>query len=260
MLIAPGDRVRLPDGLLLREDGLADPVRDAVFPVNGSARVILANADGRTVAEIASRLGAPPEVALRDTLAFCAQQNVQLLLNVEPRRGALARWLATAARTAPLGLLPPFSRRRLAFPSATAWRALFGVGAAAGVLAAAAAFALLAAAGIVAPVAVLLLGICVGAGLVLHEGAHVAALTGVPCCLVLAGLRVAVLHRSLPPGRRRVVAVAGPAAAALAGGLALGAAWLLSLEEAALGAAPLAAQALGLTVLAGDGRAACGLS
>lgn len=260
MLIAATDRVRLPDGVVLSEDGLVDPVRDAVFSINPSARLILAHADGRTVAEIAGRLGAPSEITVRAILDFCTQQNERLLLNVELTRGAATRWLAAAARTAPFGLLPPFPRRRVALPGAVAWRALLDVGAAAGALAAAAAFAVLAAGGVIAPIGALVLGACVGAGLVLHEGAHAVALTGVPCCLALAGLRVAVVHRPLPPGRRRAVAVAGPAAAALAGGLALGAAWLWSFEEAAIGAAPLASHALGLTVLAGDGRAACGLS
>lgn len=254
MLIRAGDRVRLPDGVFLRHDGLVDAVRGRVFPVNGSARLILAHADGRTVAELARLLDAPAEVALPDVVEFCARQNARLLLNVELRWGAPARWLATAARLAPLGLLPAFPRRRLPLPSAAAWRALVAAGAALASLAAVIALALL------EPLVALLLGACVGSGLVLHEGAHAAALRGVPCCLVLAGLRVGVLHRPLPPRRRGAVAVAGPAAAVLAGCLALGAAWFFSLEEAALGAAPLASQALGLTVLGGDGRAACGLS
>lgn len=253
MLIGPHDRVRLPEGVLLREDGLADRVRGAVFSANASARFILAHADGRTVADIAGRLG-PREVALADTVEFCARQNERLLLNVELRWGAAVRWLAVAVRMAPLGLVPPFPRRRLPLPSAAAWRALAGVGTIVAALAGGMALVLL------TPGPAVILGACVGAGLVLHEAAHVAVLRGVPCCLVVAGLRVGVLHRALPPRRRRVVAAAGPTAAAVAGALVLAAAWLLSVEEAAIGAGPLAAHALGLTVLAGDGRVACGLS
>lgn len=256
--------MRLPGDLVVREDGLADPVRDTVFPLNWSGRFVLAHADGRTIAEIAGRLAvasrAPPDAALMDALSFCTEQNGRLLLNVELRWGTPARWLATVARTAPHGLLPPFPRRRVPVPSAGAWQALLGVGGVAACLAAAAALALLTAAGVVAPLAAVVAGLSVGGGLVLHEGGHAAMLRGVPCCLALAGLSVAVLHRPLAPVRRRTVALAGPLAGTLGGGVVLAAAWFLSLEEAALGAAPLTAQALGLTVLAGDGRTACGLS
>jgi hypothetical protein len=63
------------------------------------------------------------------------------------------------------------------------------------------------------------------------------------------------MHPRLGTTRAVVVAVAGPLAPAL-GALALVSVW----NAAAAVCAPLAAHALGLTVLAPDGRNACGLS
>lgn len=249
MLIAPTDRVRLADGVVVADGFLVDPVRARPIPLNATGAIVAAQADGRTLGEVAAGLaaatGAAPERALADTIAFCAELNRRLLLNVGgsrrrallpalhglrpaalPRRGGLATLARPAALAATLGGL-------VALPLAV----LTGE-----------------------PLLVALVGTALAAGLAVHEAGHAAALRGVPWCLAVAGLRVAVMHRPLSPGRRSAVAAAGPAAASLAGVVLLGAAWLLEAEAAALASAPLVTQALGLTVLAGDGRIACGLS
>ena len=97
--------------------------------------------------------------------------------------------------------------------------------------------------------------LAVGAGVVLHELAHAVALHGVPRALVLDGLRPSVLHPRLAAPRTTLVAIAGPLVPALT---ALG--LIVLVHSAALSCAPLAAHALALTVLAPDGRTACGLS
>ena len=110
-----------------------------------------------------------------------------------------------------------------------------------------------------APVALLLdawplaLGVC--AGVVLHEAAHAAALWGVPRALVLHGIRPTLLHPHVGATRALLVATAGPLAPALTALLVVSF-WRVSPAACA----PLAAHALGLTVLAPDGRNACGLS
>jgi hypothetical protein len=92
-------------------------------------------------------------------------------------------------------------------------------------------------------------------GLVLHEAAHAIALHGIPRALVLDGFRPSILHPRLSGARAFAVAAVGPVVPPLAAIVAV-ALW----HPAASACAPLAAHALGLTVLAPDGRNACGLS
>ena len=102
-------------------------------------------------------------------------------------------------------------------------------------------------------------GLGVGLGLLVHEWGHASALLGRPAALVIAGRRTFVLHGKLEPTRGALVAAAGPGAAAALGTLVLAASDLAGiLQLVPLGGA-LAAHAAGLTVVAGDGRAACGL-
>jgi len=68
-----------------------------------------------------------------------------------------------------------------------------------------------------------------------------------------------VLHAALSPGRRALVALAGPLAVAVIGTICLAAAALVSVPCLAVAGCPFAAHALGLTVFTGDGRVACGL-
>ena len=99
------------------------------------------------------------------------------------------------------------------------------------------------------------IAVSVGGGVVLHELAHSIALYGVPRALVLDGLRPSVLHPRVGTVRTVVVGAAGPLGPSLVALLLV-----VFARSAGPASAPLAAHALGLTVLAPDGRNACGLS
>jgi hypothetical protein len=162
----------------------------------------------------------------------------RLLVNVRIRPVALASRAVAAGRRGVILQAPP--RRVRSLPA--------GLAAIACVLAAA-----------TAPLALLLgawpLVLGVAFGVVLHEAAHAAALRGIPHALVLNGLRPSVLHPRLGSTRAFVVAAAGPVVPSLAALLAV-ALW----HAPAPACAALAVHALALTVLATDGRNACGLS
>jgi len=248
VLIEPTARVSLADGIVVAGGSLVDPVRARPIPLNATGAIVAANADGRTLAEVAAGLaaatGAPQELALSDATAFCMELNRRLLLNVRrSRRHAL--------------FLALHGLRPAALPRRGGLAALAGPAALAGTIGALAALPLAVLAG--EPLLAALVGMALAAGLAVHEAGHAVALRGVPSCLAVAGLRVAIMHRPLPPGRRSAVAAAGPAAASLVGVLLLLAAWLFGAEAVAVASGPLVAQALGLTVLGGDGRIACGL-
>lgn len=270
-MIAPGDGVRLPPGVALRDGALEDSVRGAAWPLNEAAELVLARAGAATIADTASalaeRFAVPADTALADVRAFCADLNSKLLLNIEPRSGALAlggRWLSEAVLLLPLGALPRLPLRRSAIDTRTAARAVATVARrlslqALGVAALLAALAtlLFAGAGVPELELPLLLAASAASGLVAHEAGHAAALRGVPSCLAHAGLRTFVLHAPLPALRRALVALAGPAAATVLGWVALLVAFALALDDLALAATLLTTHALGLTVAAEDGRTAC---
>ena len=273
-MIRDGDRLSLPPGVTLSPGGLEDAVRGAVFPLNESARFVLARLDGRTFGELvhafARRFGLRGDLALYDLRLFCADLNAKLLLNVSPTGGAVAvalRWLALCVRTLPLGFLPGMPARRRPIRSESAVRAaasvargLAAVTVGVGVLTAAVTAVSL---GVLGPLQLgepLGLGACVAAGLIVHEAAHAALLRRIPCCLANTGLRAFVLHPPLAPRRQALVAAAGPGAGLVAGVLVAVLALLLEAEALALGTPTLAAHGLGLTVAGRDGRLACGLS
>ncbi len=266
------DRVRLPVGVRVTAAGLHDDVRGETFELNETGRLVVTCADGRRLGEVAeltaTRFGVAGEVALADVSGFCLALNERFLLNVESRPGAvLLRLLSSLARGLPLGALPAPPRRRARIDTTGAPAAVASTAGAlalralaVGVLAAAVAAVLLAGVGAPGLGPPVLLGLGTALALVVHEGAHAAALRGVPCCLCLAGTAVFLLHRPLPGRRRRLVAVAGPLAAAAGGLTALAVAGALGL--AALGPAALVplSHVVMLTVAGRDGRAACGLS
>lgn len=273
-MIAGGDRLSLPTGVTLGPDGIVDPVRAAVLPLNESARFVLARLDGRSFADLvalfARRFRLAPEAAGADLRLFCGDLNAKLLLNIAPRRGAAAlvvRWLTLSVYTLPLGSLPGMAKRRRPIHSATAARAAVsvvrGLAAQTAVLfllaagVAALVFGGLGAPGLGVPVA---LGAYVAAGLAVHEAGHAALLRRVPCCLATSGLHAFVVHPPLTPAREAQVAAAGPAAPLLTAFVSIALARVLGLEELALGSTTLAAHGPGLTVAARDGRVACGLS
>jgi hypothetical protein len=238
-VIALTDRISLAPDVTLDGDVVIDPVRRLRVAASPAAVLVLAHADGRTIAavgELLTRYGA--EDGQRDALEFSKELSRRLLVNVTIGPVAFFRRYAAAARRGILVHLPP---RRVRWLPA-------GLGLAAGVLTA-----------VTAPVALLLgawlLVNAVVLGVVLHEAAHAVSLRGIPRALVLNGVMPSVLHPPLFGARAVVVAVAGPIVPALAGLLVV-APW----HTLAPACAPLAAHALGLTVLAPDGRNACGLS
>jgi hypothetical protein len=271
-VIAATDAVSLPAGVTLHEGRLRDAVRGESWPLNESGAFVLARSGeelGETVGRFASAFALAPEAARTDVLQFLWTLNRLALVNVESRRGRVRRlvdWLQLALRLAPTGSLPAALTRRRPLDTSTAVSGLLsGLAASAGRVVAVAAFSIAAAAqlavlagqaGLLVPLA---LGVCTGAGIGLHEGAHAAMLRGVPSALVVRGRRTYVLHGALAPGRRTLVALAGPLAAAALGVACVSVAVLVGSDWLAAAGCPLAAHALSLTAVGGDGRVACGL-
>jgi len=271
-MIADTDTLALAPGVVLQDGQLADVVRGDAWPLNGSGAFVLARTDrpvGQIVREIADAFSLPLETARGDVLRFAWYLNALALVNVE-RRGTrvrrLADWVVLAARLAPAGALPVAVARRRALDTRTVFRAVASsltatlprvVAVAVVSTALAMQFSVVVGAlGLVVP---LVLGIATGVGLGLHEAAHVASLRGVPSALVTRGRRTYVLHAAVSPTRRSVVALAGPlTVAALGVALALGGA-ALGAPSLTIAGCPLAAHALSLTIVGGDGRIACRL-
>ena len=271
-MIADTDTLSLAPGVVLQGGRLADAVRGDAWPLNGSGAFVLARLDrslGQIVSEIAEAFSLPLETARGDVLRFAWYLNALALVNVE-RRGARVRrlvdWVVLAARLAPAGAFPVAVARRRALDTRSVLRAVASSFAAAlsRVVAVAVVSTVVAVQfsvvvgmpGLVVPLA---LGIATGVGLGLHEGAHVALLRGVPSALVTRGRRTYVLHAPVSRTRRSVVALAGPlTVAALGVAFALGGA-VLGAPSFTIAGCPLAAHALALTIVGGDGRIACGL-
>jgi hypothetical protein len=227
------DRIELAPGVSVRAGALHDSVRRIDVSLNTSAW--LAFRSGTTVAELAASLaGLGAREPERDATAFAAQLNRLLLANVRAsRRGSLLRRGRPIRRIA---VDKPWTFVAALMPSAAIVVAvLLPLVSLGGVWTLAASFA-------------------AGAGVVIHEAAHAVALRGVPRALLLEGLKPSILHPPVGPWRTFTAAAAGPLApTALA--LAVALAW----PAAAPAVVPLAAHAVGLTVIAPDGRAACGL-
>jgi hypothetical protein len=271
-VLAPSDRIELPPGVALVPGALVDEVRGASWPANETACFVLGQA-GRRLGDVADELAAryrlPRERTRGDVLALAWQLNRGLLANVVAGEGRLARaaaWLRLALRLAPARAWPVRPARRRPLETSTLLRALASAvhatarrGLALAAAGSVVCWELVAAAGSPGVLLPALAGLAVGAGLVLHEAGHAAALRGIPAALVLDGVRTYVVHRSLPSGRRRLVALAGPCLPVAAGAALLAAGSAGGTSELAIAGCPLAAHALTLTVLAGDGRAACGL-
>jgi hypothetical protein len=238
-VIAVEDRLYLAPGVTLDGDVVVDDVRGLRVPASPTAVLVLAHADGRTIAavgDVLTHCGATD--GRHDALEFSGELSRRLLVNVRIRPTAFVSRVVGAARRGVILHAPP--RRVRSLP--------LGLVAPACALAAAAApFALLLGAWMI------VLGVVLG--LVLHEAAHAIALHGIPRALVLDGFRPSILHPRLSGARAFAVAAVGPVVPPLAAIVAV-ALW----HPAASACAPLAAHALGLTVLAPDGRNACGLS
>lgn len=271
-MIADTDTLSLAPGVAFQDGQLADEVRGDAWPLNGTGAFVLARTGrpvGQIVREIADAFSLPIETARGDVLRFAWYLNGLALVNVE-REGSgvrrLADWILLAARLAPAGALPAAVARRCALDTRSVRRAVasslaailsrvFAVAAVSTVVAVQLS-AVVGAPGLVVPLA---LGLATGVGLGLHEAAHVASLRGVPSALVMRGRRTYVLHAAVSPSRRTGVALAGPLAVATLGvALVLGGA-ALGAPSLTIAGCPLAAHAVALTVVGGDGRVACGL-
>jgi hypothetical protein len=271
-MIADTDRLSFAPGVAFHDGQLADAVRGDAWPLNRSGAFVLARTGrpvGQIVRETADAFSLPLEAARGDVLRFAWHLNALALVNVEregPRLRRLADWILLAARLAPAGALPAAVARRCALDTRSVPRALASSLAAilsrASVVAAGAAVvavqfsAILGVFGLGVPLA---LGLATGVGLGLHEAAHVALLRGVPSALVMRGRRTYVLHAAVSPPRRSVVALAGPLAVAALGVALTFAGAALAVPGLVIAGCPLAAHALALTVVGGDGRIACGL-
>lgn len=270
-MLEASDRIVLADGVALRDGALVDSVTRTSWPVNAAGAFVLAR-DG-ALGEVAERVAAayalPAERAREDVRAFAWQLNRHALVNVDRSAGRLRHavaWLRLALRLAPAGAIPSLGVRRLPLDTSTAPRAVAGVASALAsrcTLVALTAAALVAHVSLVAGHASLLtptaVGLAVGAGLAAHEAGHAVALRGVPSAIVVRGGRVSVVHAPAGPGRRLLVATAGPGVVAAAGAALLSAAVALRAPALAAAGGAAALHALALTVLASDGRTACGL-
>lgn len=273
-MIGASDRIDLAAGVSLSNGRLGDVVRGSSWPLNDSGIFVLGRV-GRpldvVVRELAEAFDLPLDVARFDVLQFVWTLNALALVNVVQsgsRLRRLADWLVLVLRLAPAGALPtPLTRRRPLDTGSARRGVASGLRASSSraiAIAAVSTIALLPLVGLAGgsgrPAALIVaLGIGTGVGVGLHEAGHVALLRGVPSALVVRGHRTFVLHAPLGPVRRSLVAVSGPVMA-VGLGLALvvlGAA-VSELAVVVLGL-PLAAHALSLTVLAGDGRTACGI-
>jgi hypothetical protein len=243
-MIESGDRIELAPGVVLRAGALHDSVRRIDVPLNATAA--LAFKSGATIAEIAAtlaRLGARD--AERDATSLARQLNRLLLANVRaPRRDRLRR----RARALRFGIAMQAPTRRLAVDNA--WTFVAALAPSAGAV-----IAVLFPLALVAGAPAIAAAVAAGTGIVVHEAAHAVVLLGVPRALVLEGLKPSILHPQVGAWRTFAAATAGSLAPAL---LAL--AILLAWREGAPAVVPLAAHVFGLTVLAPDGRTACGLS
>jgi hypothetical protein len=113
---------------------------------------------------------------------------------------------------------------------------------------------------VTAPTLFATLGIAIAAAVALHELAHLAALRGVPACIVVRGFRASVVHRAVSPRRTRAVAASGPAAGIALALCVVGLTCVRPSTEGGAAALVCFVNAVGLTVASRDGRALCGLS
>lgn len=265
-MIGDQDVLELAGDVELRSGGLYDPVRGGSARLNATAAGVLRRSlsVGSLAAELERQFGLAPAGARAHARVFAAQLNAALVANVVPRGGSVTlalRWLRLSPVLLALGRLPrwPARRRPLDTSSALGGAAAAAIGSLTPAVSLAAMILLVASPATLGGPAVLAAAVAAAGGsalaLAVHEGAHAALLRGVPACLVTRPLRAAVLHRPLSPRREAAVAFAGPAAGVLisAALLALAAAF----AELAPAASLVSAQALGLTVLAKDGRTIC---
>lgn len=271
-MIVDTDRLELPSGVSSAGGQLEDVVRGCKWPLNASGTFVLGRVGcplETVVRELAETFDLPLDVARFDVLRFVWMLNALALVNLVHSGSRLRRsadWFALAVRLLPAGALPTPMARRCPLDTVSVRRAVAStLRAASGRVAAVTASSTVALLAFVAAVGgrgfvlALALGAGTGIGVGLHEAGHAASLRGIPSALVCRGLRTFVLHAPVGAGRRSLVAVSGPGVVVAAGlvlvvtGAMTVAPWLVILGL------PLAAHALSLTVIAGDGKSACGI-
>lgn len=273
-MIAGTDRVDLASGVSFSGGQLEDVVRGCSWPLNDSGAFVLGRV-GRpleaVVRELAEAFGLPLDVARLDVLRFVWALNALALVNVVQTGSSVRRaadWLRLAARLAPAGALPLPMTRRAALDTRSVRRGVVSSLAAscsrvlaitAGATVALLPIAVVAGGNGAAVELAIALGAATGIAVGLHEAGHVASLRGVPSALVLCGRRTFVLHSPLGQGRRLLVAVSGPAVAVAAGVALVVVGTTIAAPSLVIGGLPFVAHALSLTVIAGDGRSACGI-
>lgn len=262
-MIGPRDRLELPDAVTSVETGLRDDVRGVTLPVNETGRALLSAETLEAMARLAvEKFDAPDALALDDAKLFALDLNRRHLLNVRVRGGLVivtARWCLAALVLLRHRAVPLWPACRVPLDTSTAGRAAAGAAAASlpsGLGGSTAALGLLAAAGLPLQLA-LPAAVALALGVALHEAGHAFLLRGVPSFVGRRGLRVAVVHRSLPARRAAAVAVGGPVAGVLLALCTAVVAWSVAVPALAAAAVALVSQPLALTVLAGDGRRAC---
>lgn len=262
------DTLVLPPGVTLGDGRLHDRVRGASWPVNATAAFVLERS-GHPLGSVADALavahGASRAQARADVLAFVWALNEAYLANVLRGGRRLARlvgFVRVAVRLTPAARLPALAARRRALDTrslrAAAWSCAVACAARGLVVACLACVPALPLSG-GSPSLAVTLAASTALGLVVHEAGHAAALLRTPAALVTHGRRTVVLHGLLTSRRTASVALAGPGVAAAAGVAVTAAGALSTSLELAIAGLPLAAHAAGLTVLATDGRRACGL-
>jgi hypothetical protein len=269
-MIGPLDRLALPAGVELRDDALHDVVRACSIPVNRTGLAVIgASTPQEAAAELVRCYDVEARTALDDVLRFCTELNARLLLNVAAHGGRVAlvhRWLRRVPFLLPFGVLPsaPTARRPVDTTRAGSLvrSAPNALGPFVALLLVSGTFVpalLLAAVGIVEPTLAGALGGAIAGTVLVHELAHLAALRGVPACVVTQGFRIAVVHGAISRRRTRGVAACGPATGLVLAACLLAALWVVPSIE--LGATALVSllNAFGLTVLSSDGRTLCGL-
>jgi hypothetical protein len=273
-MIADSDSVELASGVSVANGYLEDAVRRCSWPLNDTGVFVLGRA-GRPLEAVARELAdafcLPVGVARRDVLQFVWALNTLALVNIAQSGSRFRRsadWLGLAARLAPAGALPTPITRRRALDTQTVRRGFVSTFRASAhralATAAAATVALvplaIAAGGRIDVLALALaLGTGSGIGLGLHEAGHAASLSGIPSALVLHGRRTFVLHAPLCARRRALVAISGPGVVVVVGLVLVAVGAAIVAPALVILGLPLAAHALSLTVVGGDGRSACGI-
>ena len=266
-MISTSYRVEFPPDVTVGKNGLHDGALDQSYPLNNSARMFLTLLrDGipmtQIINSVAARFEKPRIEVERDLLGLVGHLNAAELVNIVPTGmvDTLRRFLWIIAFVATTRGFPPSFGKRAHVDSngpmrvvASVLRAVLGHALPAVIVALCAIVAL---AGLTEPafaLALLVVAVSMLAALALHETGHALAihLIGGRCYLIMAGVKVAVVHnRPSSP----IVHAGGPL---LVGGVGIGMALIahaLHSVPLAVASLPLVIQIVSLTAFSRDGR------